>query len=210
MARCVQCRQREGKRFCPPLRAQICSVCCATHRMMTIACVETCPYLRDARETMGKRLMESLVNALIAADRREWIKDVEHLAPLVHMIEGVIVRVRRVHYPDLSDAEAASALDLALRTYETLQRGIIYEHRSESPRIQHVVEGILAALNDLKEAVAKEGGRISTDAIIRSLAIAKILAAALQKENDAQAYIRLASLYQPYPQAESRVIVAPE
>lgn len=209
MARCVQCRQREGKRFCPPLRAQICSVCCATHRMMTIACVEECPYLRDARETMGKRLAHILANALIAADRREWIEDIERLSPLMHIIEQAIVQVRRAHYPDLSDAEAVSALELALRTYETLQRGIIYEHRSESPRIQHVVEGILATLNDFKEAVAKEGGRIPTDAIVQSLAIVKIVAAALQKESEAQTYIRAASLYQPYPQKESRAIIRP-
>lgn len=210
MARCIQCRQREGKRFCPPLRAQICSLCCATHRMMAIACVEACPYLRDARETMGRRLMEALVNALIATDHDDWIEDVEHLAPLLHTIEHAIVQVRREHHPDLTDSEAISALTLALQTYETLQRGIIYQHASESPRVQRVVEKTLGLLDDLKNAVTDAGGRVPTETIIQSLAIVKILATALQKEDDAQAYIRAASLYQPYPQGESQLIVTPE
>lgn len=210
MARCIQCHQREGKRFCPPLQAQICSVCCATHRMMTIACVEACPYLRDARETTGKRLMEALVNALIAADHDDWIEDVEYLTPLLHTIEHAIVQVRREHFSDLTDSEVLSAVNLALRTYETLQRGIIYRHTSESPRVQRVVEKILGLLDDLKNALADAGSRIPTEAIIQSLAVVKILASALQKEEDAQAYIRVASLYQPYPQGESRLIVTPE
>ncbi|HXF04906.1 MAG TPA: hypothetical protein VNM72_05775 [Blastocatellia bacterium] len=178
--------------------------------MMTIACVEACPYLRDARETTGKRLMEALVNALIAADHDDWIEDVKSLTPLLHTIEHAIVQVRREHHPDLTDSEVLAALSLALQTYETLQRGIIYQHTSESPRVQRVVEKILGLLDDLKKVVTDAGGRVSTEAIIQSLAVVKILASALQKKEDAQAYIRVASLYQPYPQEESRLIVVPE
>jgi hypothetical protein len=178
--------------------------------MMAIACVEACPYLRDARETVGKRLMKALADALIAADHGDWIEDVGHLIPLLHTIERAIVQVRRERHPDLTDSEALSALNLALQTYETLQRGIIYQHVSESPRVQRVVEKILGVLDELKNAVTDAKGRVPTEAIIQSLAIAKILASALQKEDDAQAYIRVASLYQPYPQGELQLIVTPE
>ncbi len=212
MSSCCHCQHRNGKRWCPPLDAHICPVCCAGLRMMTIACDEECPSLRDARDATGKRLSNILSNALAAEGYEDVTEDNEHLTLsllIMGAVDSAIVRVRRAHYSDLSDAEVLAALDLVLRTYETLERGLLYEHRSESPRIQHVRDGIFAELDAFTKKVGKRGGRLRTGDIVRGLALAKKVATTLQKETDAQAYIRTASLYQPYPPRESRLIITP-
>ena len=47
---CPVCGQRKARRECPALRQTICTVCCATKRLVEINCPSECPHLASARE----------------------------------------------------------------------------------------------------------------------------------------------------------------
>ena len=46
---CPLCRKRPAKRACPALGQEICTVCCATKRLVEIQCTEDCRYLEAAQ-----------------------------------------------------------------------------------------------------------------------------------------------------------------
>ncbi|HYT73137.1 MAG TPA: hypothetical protein VEL79_00190, partial [Vicinamibacterales bacterium] len=46
---CVLCSARAAKRACPALGREICPSCCATKRLVEIACPPDCGYLSAAR-----------------------------------------------------------------------------------------------------------------------------------------------------------------
>ena len=46
---CPLCAKRPAKRACPALRQDICTVCCATKRLVEIACTEDCRYLEASQ-----------------------------------------------------------------------------------------------------------------------------------------------------------------
>lgn len=68
MAKCVRCGQRKGKRRCPALDGDICTLCCGTERGESIDCPETCAYWTGKHDTRTRggdspfhRLMDKLV-----------------------------------------------------------------------------------------------------------------------------------------------------
>jgi hypothetical protein len=81
MAKCPQCSTRKGKRYCPALATEICSLCCAEHRLQTIACPQDCPHLasefyqqgrrRDRAASEGRRFADALNEMFEDGDRRQ-------------------------------------------------------------------------------------------------------------------------------------------
>ena len=55
MAKCVHCGQRKGKRRCPALDGDICTLCCGTGRGQTIECPETCVFWTGEYDTRPQR-----------------------------------------------------------------------------------------------------------------------------------------------------------
>jgi len=132
------------------------------------------------------------------------------MSPLLAFLERAIVEVQRQRFRDLTDEEVLAGVENAIRTYETLERGIIYEHRSESPRVDAVTESLAKALERVEKELAERGTRIRTsDALACLRALAESIRA-LKDEREEQAYLRVAALFQPYPRSESRLIVVPE
>lgn len=112
-------------------------------------------------------------------------------------------------FRDLTDGEVLAGIENAIRTYETLERGIIYEHRSESPRIQAVTESLIEVLKRVEEDSARRGARLQTSDEVACLHVLVESIRLMQDEREAQAYLRVAALFQPYPEPESRLIVVP-
>ena len=61
MPKCPKCETRKGKRFCPALATEICSLCCAENRLKTISCPSDCPYL-GSEHYQHKRRQEKAVS----------------------------------------------------------------------------------------------------------------------------------------------------
>jgi len=75
VSRCPLCDERRGKRACPAKRAQICSACCGSKRLVEIACPEDCAYLTgvhaaawEGRETEHRRDVRRVAPQLQALD----------------------------------------------------------------------------------------------------------------------------------------------
>ncbi len=209
MARCAKCSKQPARRECAALGERICAPCCARLRMLVLACPERCPYLQDARRTTGERRMEQLLAHLSAQGKGSWVDVLAHMGGLLTLLEGAIVDVQRQRFRDLTDEEVLAGIENAIRTYETLERGIIYEHRSESPRIQAVTESLVKTLERVEEDVARRGARIRKSEELACLRVLAESVRLMRDEREAQAYLRVATLFQPYPEPESRLIVVP-
>ncbi|GBC82132.1 hypothetical protein HRbin10_01253 [bacterium HR10] len=209
MAKCAKCSKQAARRECAALLERICSRCCAQLRMLVLACPEHCPYLQDARRTTGERRMEQLLGHLSAQGKESWVEMLAQMSGLLAFLEGAVVDVQRQRFRDLTDEEVLAGLENAIRTYETLERGIIYEHRSESPRVQAVTEALLKALARVEEDLAKRGTRIRRSDALACLRLLAESVHVMRDEREAQAYLRVAALFQPYPEPQSRLIVVP-
>ncbi|MYC26920.1 MAG: hypothetical protein F4X63_02835, partial [Nitrospira sp. SB0662_bin_26] len=70
MSKCIFCHERKGKRPCPALGGAICSQCCGTHRVVSIACHSDCVYLDTNVEYQQKRVGDQFEQ-----ERRAFYKD---------------------------------------------------------------------------------------------------------------------------------------
>ena len=152
---CPLCSQRKARRACPALGQTICPVCCATKRLVEIACPQDCPHLVAAKEHPA------------AIVKRQQERDVALLMPTVHelterqhqlffLMHTAIAR----HSPDgfarLNDDDVAAAAAALASTFETSARGVIYEHAAESPVAQRLAADLKAMLGEME----KQGARV--------------------------------------------------
>jgi hypothetical protein len=178
--------------------------------MIELACPERCQYLQDARHSTIERRVERLVQHLADQGKGEMLEVIEQYEPLIYLIERAIVEVQRYTFRDLTDREILAGVHNALKTYETLDHGVIYEYKAESPRIQSVSEAVLRALNEVKTSLQK-AGRSSVVTTRGYLAVLRLVAEEIQAELKSatrdQAFLRQTSLFYPYPQQETHQVI---
>jgi hypothetical protein len=147
---CPVCSQRKAKRACPALAQTICTVCCATKRLVEINCPADCPHLTAAREhpaSAVKRQQERDVALLLPS--------IQHLTERQHQLFFVVQTVIARHRPEglarLHDDDVAEAAGVVAATLETAARGVIYEHAAQSPIAQRLAGEITAMLEDVRK-----------------------------------------------------------
>lgn len=147
---CPQCGQRKGRRSCPALAQTICPVCCATKRLVDIACPSDCAHLSAAREhpaAVVKRQQERDVALLLPVIR--------HLTERQHQLFFVFQTVIARHTPEgfarLNDDDVADAAAAVAATLETSARGVIYEHAAQSPLAQRLGTELTAVLEEMRQ-----------------------------------------------------------
>jgi hypothetical protein len=147
---CPVCAQRKAKRACPALAQTICTVCCATKRLVEINCPADCPHLTAAREhpaAVVKRQQERDVASLLPS--------IQHLTERQHqlffVVQTVIARHRPEGFARLNDDDVAEAAAAVAATLETAARGVIYEHPAQSPVAQRLAGEITAMLEDVRK-----------------------------------------------------------
>lgn len=164
---CPVCNQRKARRACPALGQTICTVCCATKRLVEINCPPDCAHLAAAREhpaAVVKRQQEQDVALLLPA-----IRDLtERQHQLFFLFHTAIAR----HTPDgfgrLNDDDVAGAAGALAATFETAARGVIYEHAPESP----VAARLAAELRTMLEEMQKQGAKVydhETAVVLRAI-----------------------------------------
>jgi hypothetical protein len=151
---CPLCGQRKAKRACPALGQTICSVCCATKRLVEINCPEDCVHLTSAREhpaAVVKRQQERDVAALLPS--------IHHLTERQHQLFFLFNTVVMRHQPEgfarLNDDDVAEAAATVAATLETASRGLIYEHNAQSPIAQRLARELQAMLEEMRQHGAK-------------------------------------------------------
>ena len=151
---CPVCNQRKARRECPALQQTICTVCCATKRMVEINCPPDCPHLAAAREHPA------------AAVRRQQERDVAILLPTIRelterqyqlffLFQTTIARHTPEGFARLIDDDVADAAGALAATFETAARGVIYEHAPESLVARRLADDLRSTLEEMKKQGAK-------------------------------------------------------
>lgn len=152
---CPLCRTRKGKRACPAKSEKICPACCGSKRRVEIDCPDDCMYLTGAhapawegRETERRRDARRLA---------PYVEDLdEPQAKLLFFTLARLGEVRERHR-DLDDHLLHSALDAFVRTLETREKGVLFEHAPDDLR----AGAVLHDLTGLFEATTEDGGPVA-------------------------------------------------
>src|SRR5688572_6017696 len=147
---CPVCNQRKGRHACPALGQTICTVCCATKRLVEINCPQDCPHLAAAREhpaAVVKRQQERDVAVLLPT--------IQHLTERQHQLFFIFHTLIARHQPEgfarLIDDDVAEAAATTASTLETAARGVIYDHRAQSPVAQKLAAEMKAMLEEMRQ-----------------------------------------------------------
>jgi hypothetical protein len=147
---CPLCRQRKARRHCPALGESICTVCCATKRLVEIECPDDCPHLSAAREhppAQVKRQQERDVSALLPSIRQ--LSERQH--QLFFLFHTAIARHKPEGFSRLVDEDVAQAAGSLAATLETAQRGVIYEHTPNSTTARRLFNDLVTLLEQIRE-----------------------------------------------------------
>jgi len=134
MAKCVKCRKRKAKRYCPALGESICSLCCGLHRQKDIHCPPTCPFLAKHKPYQDKRTLakKHAAHPSPPPSGEDILKD-ERLAWLAFNIE-VPIGQRAGEDASMTDGDALSALDYVRDKLEKESSLFIMAEKSTAPK----------------------------------------------------------------------------
>ena len=150
---CPSCGQRKGRRTCPALGANICTICCGTKRLVEIACPESCVHLGAARAhpaAVVRKQQESDLASILPAIRHL----TERQYQLFFLFQTLIARHKPEGLARLLDADVAEAAAAVAATLETAARGVIYEHTAASLPAQRLTGELRRMLEEMRQAGA--------------------------------------------------------
>jgi hypothetical protein len=166
---CAICQTRRGRRFCPGVRGDICTICCGTEREVSVSCPLDCAYLREAHkhEKPAPLDPETLPNRDIAVSE-EFLRENE---PLLIFLAGALARAA-LHTPEVADFDIREALAASIRTQRTLQSGLYYESLPDNPLAAGLCRAMQDAAAEFRRAEAERLGIHKTsDATILGLLV---------------------------------------
>jgi hypothetical protein len=190
--KCPVCRERRPKRSCPALNQTICTVCCATKRLVEINCPADCVYLSAAKShppAVVQRRQERDVGFLLPL-----VSDLtETQYRLVVLFQSVTIKHAEHAVPALLDLDVAEGAAAAASTLETAGKGIIYEHQAVSVPAQRLTAEYSRVVSELIAQNTAQQSRVERDSAI---ALRKIEAGARAAEraltgDEAPVYLNL-------------------
>lgn len=151
---CKLCNKRRARRYCPGTNGDICAVCCGTERENTIDCPADCGHLQEAR----RREKPQTLNAVDLPNRdiqvsEKFIQEHENAIMWLTLALGRAMETERS-----VDQDAREALDALIRTYRTLQSGLIYETRPQNPYAAALQAALQQSIEELRKHVTRETG----------------------------------------------------
>jgi len=151
---CKLCEKRRAKRHCPGVEGEICPVCCGAERENTVDCPSDCVYLREARlRDRPVAITEAdLPNKDISLSE-DFIRKQEHV---VMWLGNALARVMQAGRS--VDGDAREGLESLIKTYRTLEAGLIYETRPANPFAADIQEALKQAVEELRKRVTEASG----------------------------------------------------
>jgi hypothetical protein len=145
------CHKKRARRHCPGLAGDICPSCCGAERENTIDCPSACEYLQEAR--LRERPASSPEDALPN-------KDIQLSEDFLLKKEDIVVWIsealaRAMEREKAVDQDAREALDALIRTYRTLESGLIYETRPNNPYAATLQDALKNAVEKLRQQTAE-------------------------------------------------------
>lgn len=85
--------------------------------------------------------------------KESFIQDHEH-----EVMALSLALVRAMEQEKAVDSDAREAIESLVRTYRTLQSGLIYETRPQNPYAAGIQERLMNAIEELRKSIAEEAG----------------------------------------------------
>jgi hypothetical protein len=154
---CKLCEKRRARRHCPGVEGEICSQCCGSQREITIECPASCGYLKEARfhEQPPAVAEDQVPNPDIRLSEK-FLRETE---PLVFTL--AVALKRAMETGGAVDFDAREALDAEIRTYRTLQTGLIYDTRAPNPYAAAIQQQLREAVERFSKELAEQRGMIT-------------------------------------------------
>ena len=151
---CKLCQKKRARRFCPGVNAEICPVCCGTGRETTIDCPSTCEHLQEARahERFVPHTKDDFPNQDVRVTEQFLSEHDTLIAWLAFSLVEAMQSSRAV------DRDAGEALGALIKTYRTLQSGLIYETRPQNPYAASIQQALKEAIGDISKRLAEKTG----------------------------------------------------
>ena len=145
---CAICETRKPRRFCPGVRGDICTVCCGTEREVTVDCPLDCEFLQEARKHEKREAPDpqKIPNRDIRVTE-EFLHRNEELLGFVQSNLGTAA----FSTPGAVDYDVREALEALVRTYRTLQSGVLYESLPPNPLAANIYRGLQNAVAQFRQ-----------------------------------------------------------
>ena len=152
---CTLCETRKPRRWCPGVRQQICTQCCGSEREVTVDCPFDCEFLIDARRHERTPAIER--NQVPNLDVKITEGFLHRTSNILTMTSAALLDAA-MNTPGASDGDIREALQSLIKTYRTLQSGLIYESRPTNPFADSIQRHVQAAVQQIKEQVFQTTG----------------------------------------------------
>lgn len=165
---CSICGIRKAKRACPGVHADICTICCGTEREQSIDCPLDCEFLRHAHE--HENTPEVPQDQL--PDR-----DVEVDEEFLHKYEWVLIVLGSAivdgykENPAATDYDAREALIGLVKTWQTMQSGLVYESQIVNPYASAMFDAVQERVAEIRKRLEESGetGYLNDEAVLKLL-----------------------------------------
>jgi hypothetical protein len=161
--KCKICRERRPRRFCPGVRGDICSICCGQEREVTVDCPLDCEYLIESRA--HDRTPEPDPAQFPNQDIRVSESFLRENEVLLLMLANLLLR-SALDTPGAVDNDVRDALESLVRTYRTLQSGLVYESLPQNMVAAAIHERIQASLAEYRQHLTQSGKAPFRDAAV--------------------------------------------
>jgi len=149
---CKLCEKRRARRHCPGTDGEICPQCCGSERENTIHCPASCEYLREGRfHEQPPPVPEDQIPNKDIRISEQFLREREEL-----VLTLALALKRAMESGDAVDFDAREALEAQIRTYRTLQSGLIYETRPANPYAAAIQQGLQSAVEELREELEEQ------------------------------------------------------
>ncbi len=153
-APCKLCEKKRARRHCPGIEGDICPSCCGAERENSIDCPSACEYLQEAR--LREHPVPPAEDALPNQDVRVSEDFLREKEPVLVWISESFTRA--MEREKAVDQDAHEALDALIRTYRTLDSGLIYETRPANPYAAALQDALKIAVEKLRQQLSQDSG----------------------------------------------------
>jgi hypothetical protein len=211
--KCVLCEQKKAKRFCPAKNAQICPLCCGTKRVLEISCPESCEYLQAGRKREVEYYQQRL-QKMDSSIQEKYQRVISLHQDVIAHLEYAISRERLLSR-HLKDKDVAQAVNVLLDTYQTEDKGILYEKTSDDIRIEPLRQELRRIVESYRnpEGAEKQGvvdpksTRLQLGGAIECLEIIRALIATYMEDRSTiSGYVDFLARVIPKSEARSSII----
>ena len=135
------------------MRQDICTVCCATKRLVEVQCTEDCRYL-DAAHKHPAAVVRRQIDRDLAILMSSLGRLSEQQLQLFFLLQSMVLSYKPEGLARLTDTDLALATGALANSLETASKGVIFEEATASVP----AESLRRALKPVIEEITRDGG----------------------------------------------------